>query len=194
MDLARIGVQKNSAFVPCQKGGVLTKTTKMTNLRSNRQTRAFLLRPRATTKMTKMAGVTACHAGKGMVYQRHGFSFPDRSPTLTILLLLPLCASQHESASAKATRSCTTPFVRDAEMTIKIIFERSSQKGGRQGVRKEGQQGTHLGISLSSQSTGKKTFWKVAFYYHRFFPRKYSDNNFGQLPPFHPPGGQTRGP
>ena len=29
-------------------------------------------------------------------------------------------------------------------MTIKIIFERSSQKGGRQGVRKEGQQGTHL--------------------------------------------------
>ena len=29
-------------------------------------------------------------------------------------------------------------------MTIKIIFERSSQKGGRQGVRKEAQQGTHL--------------------------------------------------
>ena len=34
-------------------------------------------------------------------------------------------------------------------MTIKIIFERSSQKGGRQGVRKEGQQGTHLEILLS---------------------------------------------
>ena len=33
------------------------------------------------------------------------------------------------------------PFLRDAEMTIKIIFERSSQKGGQQGVRKEGQQG-----------------------------------------------------
>ena len=31
---------------------------------------------------------------------------------------------------------------RDAEMTIKIIVERSSQKGGRQGVRNRGQQGT----------------------------------------------------
>ena len=41
------------------------------------------------------------------------------------------------------------PYFRDAEMTIKIIFEMSSQKGGRQGVRKEGQQGTHLEI-LSS--------------------------------------------
>ena len=40
--------------------------------------------------------------------------------------------------------------VRDAEMTIKIIFERSSQKGGRQRVRKEGQQGTHLEIVLSA--------------------------------------------
>ena len=39
---------------------------------------------------------------------------------------------------------------RDAKMTIKIIFERSSQKGGRQGVRKGGQQGNHLGILLSA--------------------------------------------
>ena len=39
--------------------------------------------------------------------------------------------------------------VRDAEMTIKIIFKRLSQKGGRQGVPKEGQQGTHLEILLS---------------------------------------------
>ena len=39
---------------------------------------------------------------------------------------------------------------RDAEMTIKIIFERSSQKGGLQRVRKEGQQGTHLEILLSA--------------------------------------------
>ena len=39
--------------------------------------------------------------------------------------------------------------IRDAEMTIKIIFERWSQKGGRQGVRKEGQQGTHLEDLLS---------------------------------------------
>ena len=35
-------------------------------------------------------------------------------------------------------------------MTIKIIFERSSQKGGRQGgSKREGQQGTHLEILLS---------------------------------------------
>ena len=40
----------------------------------------------------------------------------------------------------------TIPRFRDAEMMIKIIFERSSQKGGRQGVPKEGQQGTHLEI------------------------------------------------
>ena len=40
-------------------------------------------------------------------------------------------------------------IVRDAEMTIKIIFERSSQKGGSAGVRKEGRQGTHLEILLS---------------------------------------------
>ena len=41
-------------------------------------------------------------------------------------------------------------FVRDAEMTIKIFFERSSQKGGVQGFRKEGQKGTHLEILLSA--------------------------------------------
>ena len=40
--------------------------------------------------------------------------------------------------------------IRDAEMTVKIIFERSSQKGRRQGVRKEGEQGTHLEILLSA--------------------------------------------
>ena len=39
-------------------------------------------------------------------------------------------------------------ILRDAEMTIKVIFERSSQKGGRQGARKEGQQGTHLEIMI----------------------------------------------
>ena len=35
-------------------------------------------------------------------------------------------------------------------MTIKMIFERSSQNGGRQRVRKEGQQGNHLEILLSA--------------------------------------------
>ena len=74
--------------------------------------------------------------------------------------------------------------VRDAEMTIKIIFERSSQKEGRQGVQKEGQQGTHPEFFLSAKSTGRTAFWKVSILLSSlFFPRKYSDNNFGQLPP-----------
>ena len=85
-------------------------------------------------------------------------------------------------------------FLRDAEMTTKIIFERSSQKGGRQGVRKEGQQGTHLEILLSGYSTGKTAFWKIAFLLSSLFPRIYSDDNFGQLPPFHSSGGRIRGP
>ena len=68
-------------------------------------------------------------------------------------------------------------------MTMKMIIERSSQKGGRQGVRKEGQQRAHLEILLSAKSTGKTALWKVAFLLSALFPRKYSDNNFGQLPP-----------
>ena len=59
--------------------------------------------------------------------------------------------------------------LRDAEITIKIIFERSSPKGGRQRVRKEGQQGTHLEILLSVSSTGKTAFWK-AFLLSSLFP------------------------
>ena len=57
-------------------------------------------------------------------------------------------------------------------MTIKMIFARSSQKGGRQGVRKEGQQGTQLEILLSAfKSTEKNSInRKVAFYCRRFFP------------------------
>ena len=48
---------------------------------------------------------------------------------------------------------------------------------------------------LSAYSTEKKTaFWKVAFLLSSLFPRKYSDTNFGQSPPFDPPGGRTRGP
>ena len=81
------------------------------------------------------------------------------------------------------------PNIRDAEMTIKTVFERWSQKGGRQGVRKEGQQGTHLEILLSAQSAGKTAFWKTAFLMSWLLPRKYSDNNFGQLPPLQPSKG-----
>ena len=50
-------------------------------------------------------------------------------------------------------------------MTIKIIFERSSQKGGRQGVRKEGQPGTLLEILLS----GKKKYRKNSILESPFF-------------------------
>ena len=60
---------------------------------------------------------------------------------------------------------------RDAKMTIKIMSERSSQKGGRQGVRKEGQQGTQLEILLSAKSTGQTAFWKKShFNCCRLFP------------------------
>ena len=71
----------------------------------------------------------------------------------------------------------------DAEMTIKVLFKRLSQKGGRQGVRKEGQHGIHLEILLSAKSTGNTAFWKVAFLLSSLFPRKYSDNNLDNNPP-----------
>ena len=73
----------------------------------------------------------------------------------------PKSASQTPKSATKPTNksACQPPSTRrvfsiekdfrDAEMTIKIIFERSNQKGGQQRVRKEGQQGTHLGILLS---------------------------------------------
>ena len=78
-------------------------------------------------------------------------------------------------------------------MTI-LIFERSNQKGGRQGVRKEGQQGTILKFYCRAKAQEEQRFGKLHFYCRRFFSRNYSDNNFGQLPPLHPPGGRIRGP
>ena len=45
-------------------------------------------------------------------------------------------------------------------MSIKISFKRSSQKGGPQGVRKEGQQGTHLEISLSAYKAQENSILK----------------------------------
>ena len=60
-----------------------------------------------------------------------------------------------KSANAKSAKERK---IRDAEMTIKINVERSSQKGGRHGVRKEGQQGPHLEILLSAESTGKPAY------------------------------------
>ena len=88
-------------------------------------------------------------------------------------------------------------------MTIKIIFERLSGKS-KAGLSKGGlgPKGANLGqkgpfrgnFCSSPESAGKTAFWKVAFLLSSLFPRKYSDNNFGLLPPFHPPGGRTRGP
>ena len=43
---------------------------------------------------------------------------------------------------------------------IKVIFERSSQKGGRQGVRKEGRQGTHLEILIVGLKHRKNSIWE----------------------------------
>ena len=76
------------------------------------------------------------------------------TPKTPRIFFAPLDPSKNPRKQRKAAENTrnTKDFpwlVRDAEMTIKIIFERSSQKGGRQGVRKEGRQGTHLEILLS---------------------------------------------
>ena len=56
-----------------------------------------------------------------------------------------------KESQKKGVSSQKSPFIREAEnVPIKIIFERSSQTGGRQRVRKECQQGTHLEILLSA--------------------------------------------
>ena len=68
-------------------------------------------------------------------------------------------------------------------MMIKATFERSSRKGGWKGLRKEGQQGTHLEFYCRPKAQEKQHFGKSHFYLSSLFPRKYSDNNFGQLPP-----------
>ena len=67
---------KNGAFgkpclCPAKKRGFWTKTAKMTNLRSNQLNGGvLLLKPRGTTKMTKMAGVTRANSWftKGTVF------------------------------------------------------------------------------------------------------------------------------
>ena len=83
--------------------------------------------------------------------------------------------------------------LRDAEMTIKIVFERSSQKGCRQRVQKEVNRGPTLKFYCRPKAQEKQLLGKSHFYCRRFFPRKYSDNNLGRLPPFHPPCGSDQG-
>ena len=55
-------------------------------------------------------------------------------------------------------------------MTIKIILRGRVKRGGWEGLRKEGRQGTHLEIILSGKSTGKTAFWKIAFLLSTLFP------------------------
>ena len=56
------------------------------------------------------------------------------------------------------------------------------------GFEKRVNSGPTLKFDCWPKGTGKTAFWKVAFLLSSLLPRKYSDNNFGQLPPFHPPG------
>ena len=51
-------------------------------------------------------------------------------------------------------------------------FERSSQKGGQQGVRKEGQQGTHLEILLSAQKHRKNSILESRIFIVTAFPQE----------------------
>ena len=81
-------------------------------------------------------------------------------------------------------------------MTIKIIFERSSQKGGRQGVRKEGQvnRGPTLKFYCRPKAQEKQHFGKLHFLLpSRFFPGRRVTIILDNVP-FHPPGGRARGP
>ena len=65
----------------------------------------------------------------------------------------------------------------------------SSQKG----VRKEVNRGPTLKFYCRPKAQEETAFWKVAFLLSSlFFPRKYSDNNFGQLPPL-PPSSRSDG-
>ena len=81
------------------------------------ETQSFFSRGNATFRGPHGEGVgVGCHAGQNSGYRKRGLISSQDSP-----------------------RQTEPKKVREAEMTIKIIFEGSSQKGGRQGVRKEGQ-------------------------------------------------------
>ena len=65
----------------------------------------------------------------------------------------------------------TRERVRDAEMTIKIIFERSSQKGGvGRGLEKRVDRGPILKFYCRAKAQEKQHFGKSHFYCRRFFP------------------------
>ena len=70
-------------------------------------------------------------------------------------------------------------------MTIKVFFERSSQKGGRQGARKEVNRGPTLKSYCRPKAQEKNSILESRIFIVVAFSTKYSDNNFGQLPRFH---------
>ena len=71
--------ETNGAFgkpclCPAKRGLFLTKTAKMTNLRSNqKKNKGFAAQTPWNDENDENGG---CHAGKGMVYQKHRFFFP----------------------------------------------------------------------------------------------------------------------
>ena len=83
---------------------------------------------------------------------------------------------------------------RDAEMTIKIFFERSSQKGGGcRGFEKRVNRGPTLKFYCRPKAQEKLHLGKSNVFLPSLFPRKYSDNNFGQFPPLLPTRGSDWG-
>ena len=87
------------------------------------------------------------------------------------------------------------PTLRDAEMTIKIIFERSSQKGGvGRGFEKRVDRGPILKFYCRAVAQEKQHFGKSHFYCRRFSPGNAVTIILGNYPPLHPPGGRIRGP
>ena len=79
-------------------------------------------------------------------------------------------------------------------MTIKIIFERSSQKGGSAGGSKRGSTGDPSRNFIVGLKQEKQHFGKSHFYCRRFFAGDTVTIILGNYPPLHPPGGRIRGP
>ena len=82
----------------------------------------------------------------------------------------------------------STKKLRSEKLRADFLFPKRGVGGG---GSKRGSTGDPPWIGLKHRKTA---FGKVAFLLSSLFPRKYSDNNFGQLPRSHPPGGRTRGP
>ena len=113
--------------------------------------------------------------------------------SVCLSVCLSVCVSLCLCLSVSCSPGVSLLLLRDAEMTIKIVFERSSQKAGRRGGSKRGSTGDPPWNFIVGLRHRKNSInWKVAFLLSLLFPRKCSDNNFGQLPPLHPPRGRTR--